>query len=103
MLLRKPVISHIGSTAEPHNDLIDVKIISEIKNSRFVVADFTEQKHGVYFEAGYARGMGIPVIWCVRKDDLENLHFDTHHYNYILWETPDEPRKSTISIHLRNT
>jgi hypothetical protein len=75
--------------AEPHIDRIDAKIISEIKNSRFVVADVTEQKLGVYFEAGYAQGLGLPVIWCVRKDDLENVHFDTRQYNHIVWETMD--------------
>ena len=73
--------------AEPHTDRIDAKIISEIKNSRFIVADITEQKRGVYFEAGYALGMGLPVIWCVRKDDLENVHFDTRQYNHIVWKT----------------
>ncbi len=76
--------------AEPHSDRIDVKIISEIKNSRFVVADVTEQKRGVYFEAGYALGMGLPVLWCVKKDDLDNVHFDTRQYNHIVWETTDE-------------
>ncbi len=76
--------------AEPHSDRIDVKIISEIKNSRFVVADVTEQKRGVYFEAGFAQGLGLPVIWCVRKDDLDNVHFDTRQYNHIVWETPDD-------------
>jgi len=76
--------------AEPHSDRIDVKIISEIKNSRFVVADVTEQKRGVYFEAGFAQGLGLPVIWCVRKDDLENVHFDTRQYNHIVWEAPDD-------------
>lgn len=76
--------------AQPHNELIDFKITSEIKNSRFVVADFTEHKHGVYFEAGYPRGLGLPVIWCVRKDDLKNTHFDTNHYNHIQWETPND-------------
>ena len=76
--------------AEPHSDRIDVKIISEIKNSRFVVADVTEQKRGVYFEAGYAQGLGLPVIWCVRKDDLDNVHFDTRQYNHIVWETADD-------------
>jgi len=76
--------------AEPHIDRIDIKIISEIKNSRFVVADITEQKRGVYFEAGYALGMGLPVIWCVRKDDLENAHFDTRQYNHIVWKTGDD-------------
>jgi nucleoside 2-deoxyribosyltransferase len=75
--------------AEPHSERIDAKIISEIKNSRFVVADVTEQKLGVYFEAGYAIGLGLPVLWCVRKDDLENVHFDTRQYNHIVWETAD--------------
>lgn len=69
--------------AEPHIDRIDAKIISEIKNSRFVVADVTEQKLGVYFEAGYAIGLGLPVLWSVRKDNLENVHFDTRQYNHI--------------------
>lgn len=64
--------------------------MSEIKNSRFIVADFTEHKHGVYFEAGYALGLGVPVIWCVRNDHLDDAHFDTHQYQYILWETTDD-------------
>ncbi|MFA5111940.1 MAG: hypothetical protein WC443_11075 [Desulfobaccales bacterium] len=72
--------------AEPHSDRIDVKIISEIKNSRFIVADITEQKRGVYYEAGFAQGLGLPVIWCVRQDDLDNVHFDTRQYNHIVWE-----------------
>jgi hypothetical protein len=76
--------------AEPHIDRIDVKIISEIKNSRFIVADVTEQKRGVYFEAGYALGLGLPVLWCVREDDLDNVHFDTRQYNHIVWETADD-------------
>ena len=76
--------------AEPHSERIDAKIISEIKNSRFVVADVTEQKLGVYFEAGYAIGLGLPVLWCVRKDDLDNVHFDTRQYNHIVWETADD-------------
>jgi hypothetical protein len=76
--------------AEPHSDRIDFKIISEIKNSRFLIADVTQHKLGVYFEAGYALGLGLPVIWCVRKDDLKNAHFDTRQYNHIVWETGDD-------------
>jgi len=76
--------------AEPHSDRIDVKIMAEIKNSRFVVADVTEHKLGVYFEAGYALGLGLPVIWCVRKDHLEKAHFDTRQYNHITWETLED-------------
>jgi nucleoside 2-deoxyribosyltransferase len=72
--------------AEPHSDRIDAKIISEIKNSRFLVADVTQHRPGVYFEAGYALGLGLTVIWCVRNDDLNNVHFDTRQYNHIVWE-----------------
>jgi hypothetical protein len=72
--------------AQPHIDRIDTKIITEIKNSRFVVADVTGQRPGVYFEAGYAIGLGLPVFWCVRSDDLQNVHFDTRQYNHIKWE-----------------
>ena len=72
--------------AEPHIDRIDTKIITEIKNSQFLVADVTLQRPGVYFEAGYAIGLGLPVFWCVRSDDLKNVHFDTRQYNHIVWE-----------------
>jgi nucleoside 2-deoxyribosyltransferase len=75
---------------EPHLDRIDNKIITEIKNSRFVVADVTMQRPGVYFEAGFAIGLGIPVFWCVREDDLNNVHFDTRQYNHIVWKNEQE-------------
>jgi hypothetical protein len=71
----------------PHNDKIDAKIVAEILNSRFVVADVTQQKNGVYYEAGFAQGKGIPVIWSVKKEDLGEVHFDTRQYNHIPWES----------------
>jgi len=79
----------ISKRAE-HIDLIDDFIMAEIKNSRFVVAEFTGQKHGVYFEAGYARGLGKPVIWVCNKNEIDKLHFDINHYNQIDWETSEE-------------
>ena len=51
------------------------------------------QKIGVvrgsaYFEAGFAVGLGIPVIWTCRKDAIDHLHFDTRQFNHIKWEKP---------------
>jgi nucleoside 2-deoxyribosyltransferase len=69
-----------------HNDKICDAIVAEIRKSRFVVADFTGHRGGVYFEAGFALGLGIPVIWTCRKDDLHKTHFDTRQYNHIDWE-----------------
>ena len=75
-------VEHIGK--------IDDQIIAQIRRSRFVVADFTGQRGGVYFEAGFAHGLNLPVFYTCRKDDLSNLHFDIRQYNAIDWETPSE-------------
>lgn len=75
---------------EEHNEKICDKIIAEIRRSGLLIADFTGQRGGVYFEAGFALGLGIPVIWTCRKDNIQKLHFDTRQYNHIVWETTDE-------------
>ena len=70
-----------------HNDQIDAHIIAELKQCRFVIADVTFATPGVYFEAGYALGMGRPVIWTCRRDRHKtDMHFDTRQYNHILWD-----------------
>ena len=73
-----------------HNNQIVPEILYEIRKSRFVVADFTNQRGGVYYEAGYAEGLNIPVIALCREDDFENVHFDLKQKNTILWKTPEE-------------
>jgi len=66
------------------NEFIVPEILFEINRSRFIIADFTGNRNGVYFEAGYARGLNIPVIFsCKEKDDFENVHFDTKQMNHI--------------------
>jgi nucleoside 2-deoxyribosyltransferase len=57
------------------------QIIARIRESRFVVADLTHNRGGVYYEAGFAFGHGIPVIPTCRQDHIggaQNLrvHFD---------------------------
>jgi hypothetical protein len=69
-----------------HSNRIDDEIIASINRSRFLVADFTTQRGGIYFETGYALGLGLRVIWLVRADELENVHFDNRQYNFIRWE-----------------
>ena len=56
-----------------------------IKRSRFVVADFSVNRGGIYFEAGFAVGLGIPVIWLVQDNQLAEVHLDTRQYNFIIW------------------
>lgn len=71
-----------------HNQKIDDRIVAEIRRSGLVVADFTGQRGGVYYEAGFARGLGLPVISTCREDEKDKLHFDTRQYNHILWASP---------------
>jgi len=76
-----------------HNNEIPDEIMKEIRNAQFVVADFTGQRNGVYYEAGFAMGLGRPVIWTCREDHIRELHFDTSHRNHIAWRTPQDLRE----------
>lgn len=77
-------------------DVIDNKIMVDILTSRFVIADLSYANPGVYWEAGYAQGLGKNVIYTCRKDhfeakeDEENYkykpHFDVNHRIIIPWE-----------------
>ena len=86
------------SIQKEHVNKIDDEIIAEIRRSRFLVADFTQgqdgARGGVYFEAGFAFGLGIPVIYTCRKDMIEKLAFDTRQYNHIFWECNEDLRRS---------
>jgi hypothetical protein len=73
-----------------HVDKIDDRIIAEIRRSSFVVADFSGQRGGVYYEAGFAHGLGKRVIFTCRKKELDRLHFDVRQYNTIPWSTPSD-------------
>jgi hypothetical protein len=72
-----------------HTNYIPLEIQNKIKSCGFMVADFTTQNHGAYFEAGYAMGKNIPVVWCCKDDDKQNLHFDIRQYNNILWDNEE--------------
>ena len=75
-----------------HVNRIDDEIIGQIKRSRFMVADFTGQRHGVYFEAGMMQGLGRNVIWMCDKKEIEEdaLHFDVRQFNFVTYESVDE-------------
>lgn len=83
------IIAVVVSSIE-HTGKIDDEIISQIRKSRFLVADFTGHRGGVYFEAGFAMGLGLPVFWTCRRDQMKELHFDIRQYNCIDWNTLDE-------------
>ena len=86
-----------------HVNKIDDEIIAEIKRSVFLIADFTQgedgARGGVYYEAGFARGLDIPVIFTCREDVLGKIHFDVRQYNTITW---NENKLNELQENLRN-
>jgi nucleoside 2-deoxyribosyltransferase len=75
---------------EPKAGLIDDRLRVEIRRSRFLVADLSHANPGAYWEAGYAEGLGRPVIYTCRKDVSEDAKqrplFDTNHHLTVVWD-----------------
>ncbi|HEX7999370.1 MAG TPA: hypothetical protein VF528_13370 [Pyrinomonadaceae bacterium] len=94
--LEKTGYSPLRIDLSQHNEKIDDKIIAEIRRSGLLVADFTGQRGGVYFEAGFAMGLGKSVIWTCREDDVGKLHFDTRQYNHIVWTDASDLREKLM-------
>ncbi len=57
-----------------------------------MLVDLTHDNSGAYWEAGYAEGLGKPVVYiCERgKFDAAKTHFDTNHCTTVMW-TQEEP------------
>lgn len=82
---------------EEHNEKICDLIIAEIRACKFLIADVTGQRQNVYYEAGFAHGLGRDVIWTCKQDEIEKAHFDTRQYNHITWENAEDLKKKLAS------
>ena len=85
---------------EKYNGLIMNKVINQIRESRFLIADLTcdlmdGMRGGVYYEAGLADGLGMPVILTCHRDLFKDknkeklIHFDLKQFNTIFWYVDD--------------
>lgn len=87
----------------PEAGLIDDRLRIQIRTARFLIADLSHGNQGAYWEAGYAEGLGKPVIYtCERKAfEHEKTHFDTNHHLTVVWDIENveqaaEQLKATI-------
>lgn len=84
-------------------DLIDMRNVSkagiidnimrvQIRDAKFVIVDLTHDNNGAYWEAGYAEGLGKPVIYICEKKKFEakKTHFDTNHCTTVPWSRDDD-------------
>jgi len=74
----------------PHHEKIDDRILRAINECKFLIADLTGHRGGVYFEAGYALALRKPVIWTCRDSDFDERHFDVRQYNCIKWSNESD-------------
>jgi hypothetical protein len=98
----KPAVRRTGFelrllTEQQPAGLIDSQIRAAILSARFVIADLSHGSHGAYFEAGFAEGRDLPVIYTCRRAtwDEAKTHFDTNHLLTIVWDVNNLQQSET--------
>ena len=107
----KPIVKTIGFELVdlrdvPEAGLIDNLLRMKIRDAAFVIADLTHGNKGAYWEAGFAEGLGKPVIYFCEKSVFESAdsdtrpHFDTNHMQTIpfVYGDPDSLRNLIPTI-----
>lgn len=107
----RPAVAETGFTLKrlddaPQAGVIDNRMRVEIRQAKFVVAELTHENRGAYWEAGFAEGLGKPVIYTCEKTyfDANKTHFDTNHCTTVKWD-PADPTKAAedLKATIRNT
>jgi hypothetical protein len=94
----KPSLADIGYDLVDYRDISKAGIIDnilrvQIRDSAFVLVDLTHDNRGAYWEAGYAEGLGKPVLYICEKSKFEgnSTHFDTNHCTTVQWDVDNIP------------
>ena len=94
----KPAVE-MGTGFELHDQrdkskagIIDNLLRVNVRDARFVIVDLTHDNRGAYWEAGYAEGLGKPVVYICTKEkfDEAGTHFDTNHLTTVQWSSGEE-------------
>lgn len=92
----------------PRAGSISHRMQVEIRRSKYLVAELTHNNPGAYWEAGFAEGLGKPVIYLCEKsffDDPENgIHFDVSQKQGVIWQADKlTEAKEQLKDIIRNT
>lgn len=104
----KPTLSKLlGTELWDMRDVAQAGIIDDImrvtiRDAKFVIADLTHDNLGAYWEAGYAEGLGKPVIYICEKEKFKQKqpHFDVNHCTTVMWsaDAPDDCRGELVAV-----
>jgi hypothetical protein len=85
--------------SEPKAGNLHARLEVEIRAARFVVAEISQHNNGAYWEAGFARGLGKPVIYMYNNviGKSDRPHFDVGSDLYIPW-AQDKPEKAADDL-----
>jgi hypothetical protein len=108
ILLDKYLVPAVRQTNyEPGNALMSnpkagnlhARLEVEIITARFVVVELSHDNNGACWEAGFARGLGKPVVYMFNKEiaGRERPHFDVGSDLYVPW-TENEPDKAAADL-----
>lgn len=96
----EPACAELGYAAyrvdarEPFQGITSA-ILSGVRDAACVIADLTYARPSVYFEAGFAHGLGIGLLLTCRNDhfrgadDRLRVHFDLEQYKTSFWSATE--------------
>lgn len=108
----KPAIKELNYELVDMRDVaqpgvIDNVLRDQIRQAPFVLVDLTHDNSGAYWEAGYAEGLGKPVLYLCEKEkfDAKKTHFDTNHCTTVTWGggKSEDNFKRELQATLRNS
>jgi len=107
----KPAVAEAGYELErvsdrPRAGVIDQIMRVKIRDAPFILADLTHDNNGAYWEAGFAEGLGKPVIYLCQSEkwSTTRTHFDTNHCETVDWHLDkSEAFKERLVAIIRNS
>jgi hypothetical protein len=76
---------------DERNERVTDRILEAIRKAEFVIVDLTNERPNVFFEAGYAHGLGKIPIYVAREETRR--HFDIQDYPIIPFRNMKELRE----------
>ena len=70
------------------------QIFNNIEKASLLICDLSDEKQNVYFEAGYARGIGKKMILCAKEGT--KIHFDNRGYKMIQYKNITDLKRQLI-------
>jgi hypothetical protein len=79
---------------DERSERITDRVLESIRKAEFVIVDLTNERPNVFYEAGYAHGIGKIPIYVARAGT--NIHFDVKDYPVITFRNMKELREGIV-------